>query len=56
MNQTKVITTPPPPDETALAILKRLERIERILDEFAGAYLNAKFPYGRPTDRWGRRS
>ena len=24
-------------------------------DHFAGVFLNAKFPFGRPTDRWGRR-
>jgi hypothetical protein len=35
---------------------RRLDQIERHVDEFAGAYLNAKFPYGRGTDRWaGRR-
>ena len=43
-----------------LAILARLERrlarLERLLDEGIGAYLNAKFPYGKPTDRWRSRA
>lgn len=34
---------------------RRLARLERLLDEGIGAFLNAKFPYGRPTDRWRRR-
>lgn len=33
-------------------IEKELRALRRILDEFAGAYLNAKFPFGRPNDRW----
>ncbi len=32
-----------------------IEQLGRRFDEFAGAYLNARFPYGRPTDRWARR-
>jgi len=42
---------------TLLARLeRRLERLERILDEGIGAYLQARFPYGDgKTDRWGRR-
>ena len=44
----------------AIAVLvrleRRLERLERLLDEGIGAYLNAKFPYGDGrSDRWGRR-
>lgn len=39
-----------------VAILARLERrlarLERLVDEGIGAFLNAKFPYGKPTDRW----
>lgn len=35
-------------------IMRALERPERRFDEFAGAYLNAKFPHGRPVDRWRR--
>ena len=43
----------------ALALLarleRRLERLERMLDEGIGAYLQARFPYGDgKTDRWGR--
>ena len=43
------------PNATATAILCRLERIEQLLDEFAGAFLKAKFPHGKPVDRWSRR-
>jgi hypothetical protein len=25
----------------------------RLLNDFASAFLRAKFPYGKPTDRWG---
>jgi len=49
---------PPDPDVTAeqlLRIAASLERLERRFDEFAATYLDAKFPYGRPVDRWGRR-
>jgi hypothetical protein len=34
---------------------RRMARLERLLDEGIGAYLNAKFPYGQATDRWSRR-
>ena len=41
------------------ATLSRLEsavvRLDRRLDDFCDVYLNSKFPYGRPADRWGRR-
>ena len=33
-------------EQRALAIL---------FDKFAAAYLNARFPHGKPTDQWGRR-
>jgi hypothetical protein len=33
----------------------RLASLERMLHEFCGVLLNAKFPYGRGTDRWARR-
>jgi|tagenome__1003787_1003787.scaffolds.fasta_scaffold15879414_2 hypothetical protein len=36
-------------------IAARLERLERRLDEFFTVFLNARFPYGKPTDRWRRR-
>jgi hypothetical protein len=29
--------------------------LRRLLDHFFGVFLNAKFPYGRPVDRWWRR-
>jgi hypothetical protein len=50
----------PERDDKALDEEMRLMRAEvaalrRLFDEFAGVYLNAKFPYGRPTDRWWRR-
>ena len=35
-------------------LVTAIERLERRFDEFAGAFLNAKFPYGKPTDRWPR--
>ena len=36
------------------AILAALQRLERRFDEFAKVYLDARFPHGKPTDRWGR--
>jgi hypothetical protein len=56
-------TDPPildPIDRVALVaalgrLERRLARLERMLDEGIGAYLNARFPYGRPTDKWARR-
>lgn len=37
----------------ALEGLRRdVTALSRRLDEFADAFLNAKFPYGRATDRW----
>ena len=35
-------------------LIQAIERFEKRFDEFAAAYLNAKFPHGRATDRWGR--
>ena len=32
-----------------------LRQLYKLLDTFAGVYLAAKFPYGKSTDRWGRR-
>jgi hypothetical protein len=32
-----------------------LAQLRRLVDEAVGAYLAARYPYGRPTDRWGRR-
>jgi hypothetical protein len=36
------------------AILQSLRRLEDRLDEFFKTFLDAKFPHGKPTDRWGR--
>jgi hypothetical protein len=41
--------------ELLTQILERLERLNDRFDDFAGVFLNAKFPYGKATDRWGRR-
>jgi hypothetical protein len=32
-----------------------LRSLKEMFSEFAGTFLNAKFPYGKPTDRWARR-
>ena len=32
-----------------------LAKLCKLLDDFIGTHLNAQFPYGKPTDRWGRR-
>jgi hypothetical protein len=37
------------------ALRSELSALRRIFDEFAGTLLNARFPYGKPTDRWARR-
>jgi hypothetical protein len=48
-------------DSAVAAVLARLERrmdrLERLLDEGIDAYLNARFPYGDGLagDRWSRR-
>lgn len=52
-------TGAPEKDDKTTAEL-RLIRIElmalrKLFDAFAGAFLNTRFPYGQPTDRWGRR-
>jgi hypothetical protein len=45
-----------PDDDNELErIARSLERLEQRFDEFARAFLNARFPHGRPVDRWGRR-
>jgi hypothetical protein len=36
-------------------IAEQGERLETRLDEFFKTYLDARFPHGKPTDRWGRR-
>ena len=37
------------------AIRAELAALRKLFDHFAGVLLNAKFPYGKPVDRWGRR-
>jgi hypothetical protein len=37
------------------AIRSQQEKLTRLLSEFAGSFLNARFPYGKPADRWPRR-
>ena len=32
-----------------------LRALRRLFDQFAGVFFNAKFPFGKPMDRWGRR-
>ena len=64
MNTTDTPTArlPHPPDDSrgqALAELRAihetLEAIHALLDHFASVYLKARFPYGKPSDRWDRR-
>ena len=58
MNNNRV-SDPPPERNVALEELKaiRLELValRKLIDAFAAAFLNAKFPHGRPSDPWGRR-
>jgi hypothetical protein len=35
-------------------LIRAIERFEKRFDEFAAAFLNARFPYGKPVDRWRR--
>jgi hypothetical protein len=35
-------------------LITALEQLSKRFDEFCGIYLNAKFPYGKPIDRWRR--
>lgn len=48
----------PPNDNRALeelrAIRRELAALRKLVDTFAGVFLNAKFPFGKPTDRWRR--
>jgi hypothetical protein len=45
---------PPTTDEQLERLIAALARLERTLDAFADAYLNGKFPHGKPVDRWRR--
>ena len=51
--------TTPPTDPAVLAELRavRLElaALRKLFDTFAGVFLNSKFPFGQPVDRWRRR-
>ena len=46
--------------EMILAELQAIRReqalFRRLFDEFAGAFLNARFPFGKPVDRWRPRA
>lgn len=50
-----------PPAESSIlldelrALRAEICSLRRVFDDFARVYLNARFPYGKPTDRWGRR-
>lgn len=50
---------PPMHSDAVLAELRAIRReqadLRALFDQFAGAFLNAKFPFGKPTDRWARR-
>ena len=35
-------------------LILAIERFEKCFDQFADAFLNARFPYGKPVDRWRR--
>jgi hypothetical protein len=37
------------------ALRREQSALRRLFDEFAGAFLNAKFPFGQSIDRWRRR-
>lgn len=49
----------PTPHEELLLELRAIRRNQdtflRLFDDFVGTFLNARFPYGKPTDRWPRR-
>lgn len=50
---------PPNATEQILVELRQIRReqttLRRLIDEGIGAFLNGKFPYGKPVDRWARR-
>ena len=43
------------PDTHNDLVLRELRALREMFNEFASALLNAKFPYGKPTDRWRKR-
>lgn len=61
-NSTLAYRRPPPtpsPTDRMIELLEAIYREQvatrRMLDEFLGVYLNAKFQFGKPGDRWSRR-
>ena len=59
---TKGCTTLRPPTPRADPLLNEVRALRReqaefrrIFDHFADVFLDAKFPFGKPTDRWARR-
>jgi hypothetical protein len=36
--------------------IEEVKQLRTLLNEFAGVFLKARFPHGKPTDRWGGRS
>jgi hypothetical protein len=50
---------PPDADAQLLEELRatraEISALRKLFDHFAGTFLNAKFPFGKPTDRWARR-
>jgi hypothetical protein len=49
---------PPENDRELIAEIRALRReqaaLRRLLDQFFGVYLDSRFPYGKPIDRWRR--
>jgi len=41
-------------NEELRALRREIIALRKTFDEFAGTFLNAKFPYGKPSDRWRR--
>ncbi len=53
--------TRPPTDDHHRELLEEMRALRRehtafrkLFDEFCRAFLNARFPYGKPDDRWRR--
>jgi len=46
---------PSPAVEELRQIRQEIRKLRETLDAFAGVLLNAAYPYGKATDRWGRR-
>jgi hypothetical protein len=41
--------------EELRALREEMAQFRRLFAEWAGADLNGRFPYGKPTDQWGGR-